>query len=489
MNLDIEKNIKNKLQNFKASAPEGSWSIIEAGINTRRKKRGMFWIATFAGLAFAVLGLSLFISRYNDDLKNENPASLFNPPQNNKEAINMADQIKHEVKTDKLQRHLVNEKISLPPNDVKAEHQVVSNQNINRQIVNNKTAITNKRDLISESNSPSLNTTNSAISSMAPAPVEPKVNLYQNENTSKESPELTLNNQVENRINSINKFQYSNNRNAVFIEPLASDDFQELIVPTISLSDKIKNRMESPCLFGKGKDCYNFKNKKGSSTFYAELLFGPDIVNRTLIAKNLDTDLLAIRNESELVELSWSAALRGSVVMNNGFALKTGLLFSQVHEQFNYQGRETRSRSFVDNGMTRTVVETGTVTRTIFNTLRTLDIPLLVGYEIDMGRFILALNTGGALNLSFSQEGQIFASSNNPATIGSQDPDSIDIFKSNAGMSLLGNIGMYYKIKDNLQIMVEPNIRYRLGSVTKDSYSLEQKYLTTGLHLGLRIRL
>ena len=63
---------------------------------------------------------------------------------------------------------------------------------------------------------------------------------------------------------------------------------------------------------------------------------------------------------------------------------------------------------------------------------------------------------------------------------------SIYQYKTNAGISLLGSLSVYYKLNDKLHIMAEPYFRYSLSSFTKPDITLKEKFHTVGVKFGLR---
>lgn len=63
------------------------------------------------------------------------------------------------------------------------------------------------------------------------------------------------------------------------------------------------------------------------------------------------------------------------------------------------------------------------------------------------------------------------------------------IFKDNAGISLLASFGLNYKIGRGFMLLAEPSMRYYLGSLTDSQYPISQKYIQFGLIAGLRYQL
>ena len=117
-----------------------------------------------------------------------------------------------------------------------------------------------------------------------------------------------------------------------------------------------------------------------------------------------------------------------------------------------------------------------------------IDIPLIVGYEMNMGRYNLSINAGAFINIRFSQKGRFLTPEGTPATFTGNIPGAFNAFKTNLGLSLYGSVAVYYALTDNMDLMIEPRIRYYLNPVTLDSYALDQSYFTGGLITGLRFK-
>ena len=142
--------------------------------------------------------------------------------------------------------------------------------------------------------------------------------------------------------------------------------------------------------------------------FYGDLYFSPDVAFRKLDSKGTDYDLYAAnRKATESQILSYSAGARFSIVSNYGLALRTGFVYSQINEVFDYQSESETRTTFVetfDNDgnliRTDTIFETGSLYKKTYNRYRMVDVPILLGYELNFKKFTLALNSGIYANIS-----------------------------------------------------------------------------------------
>ncbi|MFK7810686.1 MAG: hypothetical protein AB8F74_22955, partial [Saprospiraceae bacterium] len=123
------------------------------------------------------------------------------------------------------------------------------------------------------------------------------------------------------------------------------------------------------------------------------------------------------------------------------------------------------------------------------NKYRSVDVPLILGYEVSMKNFGLSINSGVFFNLSSSQEGTFLSPDFEPIDFGENIVDGGEpAFHNSVNLSLYGSLAMYYIIDDHWQIMLEPQVRYFMDPITRSSYDLEQRYMTAGLITGLRYR-
>lgn len=245
-------------------------------------------------------------------------------------------------------------------------------------------------------------------------------------------------------------------------------------------------------LFGKEPECAKFK--KGEIRFYLDLLVSPDLTFRQLDPKNpVYTDYTESREATETLEYTFSTGARISAVSSFGLALRTGINYSQINEKFEYVNEtETTTTVITDaNGIPiDTFVETGARYKTTFNKYRTLDIPVLLGYEIDFKNFVFTVNGGAYVNLIFNQKGDFLSPQDlRPVNFSSNNPDAFPAFKNRLGLGWYGSVSVQYQLKPRLHLLLEPHFKMYPKSVTQPQYIVDQRYLSTGLFVGIRHQL
>jgi len=227
-----------------------------------------------------------------------------------------------------------------------------------------------------------------------------------------------------------------------------------------------------------------------------DFMVSPDIVSRELdpISPSY-ADYALARDASESFRYGFSAGVRFSTTSPSGFAVRSGLNYSQINEQFAYETdqeeRITVTIAYGPNGQVigrDTVVDFVSTQRFVNNRYATVDIPLLVGYEFSAGsKFRVSLNGGTFINMLFTQNGEFLSPSTfEPVAFSGDRPDTYHAFRNRLGLALYGSLGVTYSLNDQFDILVEPHFKWRPQSVTVPGYVLDQRYFTSGLFIGFR---
>ena len=241
--------------------------------------------------------------------------------------------------------------------------------------------------------------------------------------------------------------------------------------------------------------CAKFGNSSFGFDAYLDWYVSPDYAFRNLEATDAEyLDDAKQRDKTESFLYAYSTGIRLSAVADNGLAFRTGIAYSQINEKFDYvNGNETNIsiKNVLDPDgniiSSDTIIQIGTRVKNIYNRYRMIDIPLILGYEVESKHFIYSLNAGVYLNLLFTQKGD-FLQGNRAVNFTSNRIDSYKAFKDKLGLSLYGSFGFNYKLSNRMQILIEPHIRYHLNPINNKDYKINQRYITTGLITGIRFR-
>ncbi|MBC8048011.1 MAG: hypothetical protein H7Y00_14530 [Fimbriimonadaceae bacterium] len=119
------------------------------------------------------------------------------------------------------------------------------------------------------------------------------------------------------------------------------------------------------------------------------------------------------------------------------------------------------------------------ITETETNLLSYFEIPLLFGYVIEKGKWSINLQTGPSISI------YRFASGNSiTETLDALAPLENSNTFSKTTFNWLFTPSVSYAIKENLELQLQPWLRWNITSAVKDS-NYELRYQSYGLHIGL----
>jgi hypothetical protein len=238
-------------------------------------------------------------------------------------------------------------------------------------------------------------------------------------------------------------------------------------------------------------DCPSLEKDAAGNKRYIEFYAGPDYAFRSLRDTG-NSIYLQKRKESTEFKSAYSAGVRYTKVFNNSMSVRGGVNYSQINEKFTFkQGNLVQITYIIDaNGdTTGSYITTGTRYKTTINRYRSIDVPVVVGYEIGNGKWHANINAGAVINIYSWQNGEVLDTALNPVNITTGKSSSPYQFKTNAGVGFIGAVSVYYKLNDRLHVLAEPYFRYNFAPMNKENITLKQKYQTAGLRLGIRLDL
>lgn len=248
-------------------------------------------------------------------------------------------------------------------------------------------------------------------------------------------------------------------------------------------------------------DCYKFKPQGSPVAFSFDLFGGPGISPKSFHDNGSESPIYQLaRKSTEHFQYAWSAGFRVNLHLRNGLAFRTGLLYEQTGDIFDYTDTlATKTSTQIDSFFsadgsflyadTNRVLVFGTLIKKIHNQYRNLDLPFLLGYEFIASRTVFMIHAGPVLHISNKQKGQILNPSLHPASISSDDPNKLQAFSSSLGVSLYVGGGMLLPLSKRISALVEPRMLLRLKPVTIPEYVVSEKRFHAGLNLGIRYHL
>lgn len=253
-------------------------------------------------------------------------------------------------------------------------------------------------------------------------------------------------------------------------------------------STKKENKLRKPVFFIADPGCPSIeKNAAGNKTYF-EIYGGPDYAFRNM-SDTGNSAYLQKRKESTRFSSAFSAGLRYTRVFNNGISFRTGINYSQINEKFTYSEGNIVQVIYIINNAGDTIgsyMTSGTRYKTTQNKFRTIDVPLVLGYELGNGRLHTNINAGVIVNAYSWQKGEVLDSNYKPVNITTGKSNSPYQFKTNIGVGFIGSVSVYYKLSDRWHILAEPYFRYNLTPASRETITFKQKYNTAGLRVGLR---
>lgn len=237
-------------------------------------------------------------------------------------------------------------------------------------------------------------------------------------------------------------------------------------------------------------DCPAAEKDAAGNKSYFEVYISPDYA----IKKYSDTGnsaLIAKRKESLRFQSAYSAGIRYTRVFGNGMSIRAGINYSQINEKFSFIKDNVVQLVYVISpagDTTDRYYVRGTRFKTSYNHYRTIDVPIVVGYELGNGRFHANINAGVMLNVYSWQKGETLDNNYMPVSITTgKEGDAAYRYKTNVGVGFTGAVSLYYKLNDRLHLLAEPYFRFNLTPMNKEAISIQEKFTTIGMRLGLRM--
>ncbi|MEM7103005.1 MAG: hypothetical protein AAF502_07750 [Bacteroidota bacterium] len=236
-------------------------------------------------------------------------------------------------------------------------------------------------------------------------------------------------------------------------------------------------------------------------SFGVSAIGGASLVNRQFSQKDSAAiDLITLRESTEKTLEAHHYGLMFSLKHKSGFSLTTGIQRTSIAERFDYnesfeevitiQGIDTL---FVDINLDTIaimgeipMVRTTTFNNRNFNTHKLLDIPFLIGYERQFGKWNLGARAGILANLAMKSEGRILQ---DPSNILEVELQETPIYRPNIGLSYQFGLHIRREILPNLDLSFSPMLRVLPNDFSSSSYNVSQKYTLFGGQIGLTFRI
>lgn len=463
-----ENVFKEKLYNHTLPVREGLWDAIEAQLPAKKDQRifPLFWFTLFsATLLGGVLMLGVFNQKHLN-LQSTAPqqTSIANASRSNVENQN-AQQV-----SPSTNGSIEESGTTSPTNDLtKTTSPTNTKNNLSNQTLNQK------------NNNPEGRKQNKPIVKSGTS-----------------SKSISLSSSLENNSDSENTSLASAAESSISNRSLSDHSTIEFLPQQDVYLETEESEMASISMLKPDPNCYKFSGTGNKLVFSADIFGGPGFSPKSYTHTGNESSVYAdARKATENNQYAWSAGARVNLQHRSGFTGRIGINYTQVGDLFDYtDSLATQSTTRIDSFFaadgtflyteTSQVLILGTLIKKIHNTYRYLDVPLILGYEMPMGRSTILVNAGPVFNLTSSHEGQILDPNLHPRSITEGDAGAIDVYKSNIGLSLYLGAGYLFPISDQFSGLIEPSFIYRLDPVTLDAYPLQEHRHYANLNVGIR---
>lgn len=436
--------LKNKLFDHSSELPKDMWQKIEAGINEDTNKRG-FFIYFLTGFLFLFFAGSLTYFIWPD-------SSIIPTEQLNLEKGIMTTPVNSNlVQTGNAEKNIPEEKVSLD---------IVPSTKVSAEV-----AIVQEKSTRKESSSDQKTNLTNAI----------------NEN---ESSDIFLSDSIDINYTN-NSYSKSNHRS---IEAL-SQDLLGLEMPERSFNDPI--------------GCPTFSSRRSIPNLFIEGYAGLVYAQQRLAIQGAETspDYLQLRRDSEAPLISWMAGINVGWISKYNVGIKGGLNFETINERFRYtdsiavrnQTVITIDTMFNTDGSISSITSDTSVQQifgyedqSVYNYHRTLNIPVELLYQFDLGAVDIEISGGAIFNIRYSNRGKIVDPSNEDRWFTNGENDTYKVFKDNFSTSLTFSVSALYSLNSHLQLFARPNIKYTLNTLSTSSSPFNQRYMNYGVSVGAR---
>lgn len=465
-NTPFDDFVKQQFNGYSPNVPGHIWENI---IDKRKSRPKGFWVSMLSGRNLLILSLLLLIGGGTSYL-------LFSPAGNNSSTKNVA--------VDK----------NIPSSQTINTSSEKNNNESKPTAVSDKPAEEEKNIADVVADETSVNPGNSSNHDNLFIPSSRKNRTKNNEVNKNE--EVNKDNADEINKDALSVIQNSKEvTNTILFSPFRFNNARELSEAKILNS---KNNIKLP-------DCPAIEKNAAGNKKYWEIYAGPDhaFESYKTYGDTASNNYLQKRKASTKFASAFSAGVRYTKVFNNGTSVRTGVNYTQVNEKFLYFN--PNEIKYVTVITTRVVIrapgdtifindtlqyqQTGTRIKTTYNRYRNIDIPLVIGYELGNGKIHANINAGVIINIYSWYKGDVLDSLYQPVTMTTGKSNSIYQLKNNIGIGFLGSISVYYKMTDNLHLLLEPYFRYNLSPISKQNLNLQQKYNIAGLRAGVRFDL
>ncbi len=252
---------------------------------------------------------------------------------------------------------------------------------------------------------------------------------------------------------------------------------------------------------GKPIDCPPTGRARIRNDWYAEVYFSPEYTTKRINGNTLPLSYLNRKDSSENMRVGFTAGVGLSANIGEHLLIRTGIQYAQINERFAMRlENERRTITVVTTrplvrapgdtiyvSDTSTMQQIGYLTRKTQNRYRSIEIPLILGYEWGNEQIKFSINAGIIATATSWYSGQILDTTNQIVTLSSKGQSNI--YQQQIGLSGFGSVRISKPIRPGLEIYAEPFFRTNFSSMQIRQPAFTQRFSSTGIQLGIKWKL
>lgn len=255
------------------------------------------------------------------------------------------------------------------------------------------------------------------------------------------------------------------------------------------------------CGIGKPIDCPPTGRARIRNDWYAEVYFNPEYTTKNINGGNLPATYLNRKDSSESMRGGFTAGIGLSANIGEHLLIRTGIQYAQINERFAMRlENERRTITVVTTrplvrapgdtiyvSDTSTMQQIGYLTRKTQNRYRSIEIPLILGYEWGDEQIKFSINAGVIATATSWYSGEILDTTNQIVTLSSKGQSGI--YQQQIGLSGFGSIRITKPIRPGIELYAEPFFRTNFSSMQIRQPAFTQRFSSAGLQLGIKWKL
>ena len=278
----------------------------------------------------------------------------------------------------------------------------------------------------------------------------------------------------------------ANQNNTTLLDPLAVIQTQGS-KPLSSEKTIFKNYNKIEC----------YEHGKKPNQLFVEFYGLVDLVSKSMDTGQENMSYLQERKKTQTQLEGYRSGIRFKYLFNNGLYFKSGLEAGMIRERFDKQ-ETTESVKTLPNQLLETIERNDTTiyiygdapvtyieTKTwkIWNTYRSIGVPLLAGFQYHRNKLSYGIEFGAIYNLFYDFEGFLL----DPADL--QPIEASNYFKKDINTSLTGGFSVGYSLTNKYRLLFQSSFKKNLSGINSIENNINQSNVRFGLGFGLEMKL